>query len=101
MILSAVIRNKRFGNHGREHAEFEFAAGRYGARLRDKTTSLLTNFSTFTKVARAKIIQASISFPMRCHLVGSGTVNRTQATTQNFAADHMTPLSAFTMTLAT
>jgi hypothetical protein len=43
MILSAVIRNKRFGNHGREHAEFEFAVARYGARLRDKTTSLLTN----------------------------------------------------------
>src|SRR6266705_6030274 len=63
MILSAVIRNKRFGNHGREHAEFEFAAARYGARLRDKTTSLLTNFSTFTKVARAKIIQALISWP--------------------------------------
>jgi hypothetical protein len=41
--LSAVIRNKRFGNHGREHAEFEFAVARYGARLRDKTTSLLTN----------------------------------------------------------
>jgi len=46
----------------------------------------LTNFSTFTKVARAKIIQALISSPMRCHLVGSGTVNRTQATTQGFTA---------------
>jgi len=52
--LSAVIRNKRFGNHGREHAEFEFAAARYGARLRDKTTSLLTNSQHIYEISPAQ-----------------------------------------------
>ena len=44
--------------------------------------------------ARVKINAASISFPMRCHSVGCGTVSRaqsvTQSTTQSFAADHIT-----------
>jgi len=45
------------------------------------------------KSARVKIIAALISFPMRCHSVGGGTVNgmlsETQSATRRISADHM------------
>jgi len=37
--------------------------------------------NTFTKSARAKIIVASIWFPMRCHSLASGTASRMQPAT--------------------
>ena len=55
MVLSAVIRGKRAGNHGREHAEFEFAVARYGARLRDKTTLLIVENDLRGSFACAKL----------------------------------------------
>ena len=56
---------------------------------------------TLTKSAHAKIIAASISFPMCCHSVGFYMASRMrpamQSATRTFAADHIMLRFAFTM----